>query len=140
MEPEVLRHRPDLWVVALGRHRVRGQHFLGGRNVLGHGLFGQDMLAGVQSAGDHVGLREDGQDDHHSFDLLAGEQVVEALPGGGGFIVVDGYAGGVPGRAGEGLGGFLGAGVDGLEGQGGVGFDCGEVFWLMLVRGSSGAS
>lgn len=103
------------------------------------------MLARLERLPNHGRLREDGQRDEDGVDVGAGEEGREVPALGGRGVVVDfGRAGG---GGGEGRGGGLRARVDGLEGEGRVGFDGGEVFCderlaLEVLRGGviSGAA
>lgn len=85
------------------------------------------MLPRLERLADHGRLREDGERDEDGVDVGAGEEGREVLALGGGGVVVDVWGGAAGGGGGEGRGGGLRARVDGLEGEGRVGFDGGEV-------------
>ncbi len=86
------------------------------------------MLARTDGLFHHTRLVQDGKGDVDGCDVLALEEVVEGLARDGWAVKVDVYRRGVLGGGGEGLGGLLRARVDGFEGEGGGGFDGGEVF------------
>lgn len=93
------------------------------------------MLARLERLLHNARLVQNRQRDVDGGDVGALEQVVEGLACDGGAVEVDCYCGGVLGGGGERFGGFLRARVDGEEGEGGVGFDGGEVFCEGLVWG-----
>lgn len=85
------------------------------------------MLPRLERLADHRRLREDGERDEDGVDVGAGEEGGEVLALGGRGVVID-VREAAGGGGGEGRGRGLRARVDGLEGEGGVGLDGGEVF------------
>jgi len=85
------------------------------------------VLPRLERLPDHGGLREDGERDEDGVDVGAGEEGGEVLGLRRGRVVVVNVRG-ASGVGRESRGRGLRARVDGLEGEGGVGLDGGEVF------------